>query len=68
MIPKSKLKKLQKDLKGQTMKLVAERLGKSEQAVFATLRGDSYNEETIIALIEYRDEVKAKKEQIISKI
>lgn len=68
MISKAKIKKLKRDLKGRSVKPVAEKLGISEVAVFATLRGASYNERTIIALIEYRDELELKAKEIESRI
>ena len=68
MVPKSKLKKLQKDLKGKPMKPVADKIKKSEVHCYDILSGKYSNDETLEALIEYRDELKEKEKQLIDRI
>ncbi len=67
-IPKHKLNKLKSDLRGRSLKPVADKLGLTVEAVYATLTGKSHNENTISALIEYRDELKKKTQELISRI
>ena len=68
MIPKSKLKKLKTDLKGQSLKDVADKLGKSEQSLYQVLSGKHYSQDTVEALIELRDKVKKEKQNLINRI
>jgi hypothetical protein len=67
-VSKTKLNKLQADLKGVSLKPLAEKLNKSEQALYLTLAGKTYTDENMTALIDYRDEVVEARKQLIDRI
>lgn len=67
-IPKNKLNKLKNELRGNSLKPVAEKLEITEQAVRDALNGKHKNADAISALIEYRDELKARTQELVSRI
>lgn len=67
-LTKAKLKKLQNDLKGVSLKPLAEQEKKSEQALYRTLSGKNSNFENIKALVDFRDKVVQEKKEVFERI
>lgn len=68
MVPKTKLNKLKKELKGISKEAIAKKCGKSTRAVYDVLEGKHYDENVIKACVEYRDELKKKSVELAEKI
>lgn len=72
-IPLSKLHKLKNDLKGNGVLPVLEALNKkgittTRQNIYNVLNGISFNGDILTELINYRDELKAKTQELVSRI
>ncbi len=68
MVPKSKISKLKKELTGHSLKPVAGKLNISEMAIYNVLNLKTYNEKVIAACVDYRDELRAKSQQLAARI
>jgi hypothetical protein len=68
MVPKSKIKKLKKQLKGVSKQKIADRCEKSLVWVHGVLNCKYYDEQVLKACVDFRDELRGESVQLTEKI